>query len=231
MYLTTQLFVKYGQTSKWTNVTPIVPGFASLYRSAVLPHIDIDAPGLIIEDFNMTFELHHRRLGKIGFVPGASAYTQDPDRLGDYVKQVSRWSLGFWQTVRRHGFWWSGFSLALALLVCELLVSSALLLLLPLYILVNVMTALLGTPTPLVQTPVPTVFSQQLTLQLLLVAFVLPDYLVTCFCATVERQPRVLVYGLASIPLRLVDAVVSLRALVQAWRRSSSGTWVSPARR
>ena len=40
-----------------------------------LRDIDIDAPGLVIEDFNMTFEVHAKRLGRIAFRPGRRSPT------------------------------------------------------------------------------------------------------------------------------------------------------------
>ena len=121
VYLLTQLLQKFGQSWRRTNVVHIVPGAASMYRVEALAQIELEAPGLVIEDFNMTFEVHHRHLGRIAFHPGARAITQDPDNLRDYTRQVRRWSLGFWQTVRRHGFWPSRFCLALVVTVFELL--------------------------------------------------------------------------------------------------------------
>ena len=104
-YVVIQYLIKYGQAARPINVVSIVPGFASMYRTRILGDIDIAAPGLAIEDFNMTFEVHAKRLGRIAFRPQAAiAYTQDPDTFADYRKQLHRWTLGFWQTVRRHGF-------------------------------------------------------------------------------------------------------------------------------
>ncbi len=102
IYAVGQRALKFGQTSRYLNATPIVPGFASIYRTAVLPRININPPGLAIEDFNMTFEVYQKRLGQVGFTLGAVAVTQDPDNLHDYVRQTRRWALGLWQTVRRH---------------------------------------------------------------------------------------------------------------------------------
>src|SRR5699024_1135322 len=66
----------------------------------------------------------HKRLGKIAFHPSVNATTQEPDNLGDYLRQIKRWNLGFWQTLRRHGLWPSGFCAALVLFVTEVLVAS-----------------------------------------------------------------------------------------------------------
>ena len=124
LYIVVQLLLKYGQAARGANVVSIVPGFASMYRTSALQEIDVVAPGLVIEDFNMTFEIHARKLGRIAFHPSAAvAYTQDPDRLQDYMKQVRRWILGFWQTVRRHRKQTGRFWLVLATYIFELLMS------------------------------------------------------------------------------------------------------------
>ena len=125
LYLVVQLLVKFGQAAKWANAVTIVPGFASMYRTRALAHIDVVGAGLVIEDFNMTFEVHAKKLGRIEFHPWAAvAYTQDPDNLNEYVKQVRRWILGFWQTVRRHQFRASVFWFALMIFIFELITSS-----------------------------------------------------------------------------------------------------------
>ena len=129
VYAMTQLLVKYGQAARWANVVTIVPGFASMYRTDILQRIDITAPGLVIEDFNMTFEVHAKKLGRIAFQPDcAVAYTQDPDTWHDYLSQIRRWTLGYWQTVRLHGMHVGRFWTALALQIAELLSSSVVLL-------------------------------------------------------------------------------------------------------
>ena len=93
IYSIGQRVLKYGQTSRRFNATPIVPGFASIYRSDVLPRIDMNPPGLVIEDFNMTFEVYQKDLGKVGFTLAAVAVTQDPDNFHDYIRQTKRWAL------------------------------------------------------------------------------------------------------------------------------------------
>ena len=45
IYAIGQRVLKYGQTTRRFNATPIVPGFASIYRSEVLPRIDMNPPG------------------------------------------------------------------------------------------------------------------------------------------------------------------------------------------
>ena len=215
LYTVVQLLMKYGQASRPANVVSIVPGFASMYRSRVLPHIDLTAPGLLIEDFNMTFEVHAKKLGRIEFHPSAAnAYTQDPNNLRDYTRQVRRWSLGFWQTVRRHGIRRSKFGLALLLHVIELIASSLLLVLtLPL----TVASLISG--------------SDFLRPEHILLGVLLPDFLLTVITALVLRRPGVLVLGLAFPLVRIIDGSICLATVVQAWTRRTTGAWTSPSRR
>jgi cellulose synthase/poly-beta-1,6-N-acetylglucosamine synthase-like glycosyltransferase len=226
-------WLKYGQTWRWTNVTAIVPGFASMYRTSVLSAMDLNPPGLVIEDFNMTFEIHHKRLGKIGFRPAAHATTQDPDNFRDYCRQVLRWHLGFWQTVRRHGLWRSWFCAALVLFLAEVLTASVGIVLLVGVLVVVGVAALVSQVEPAgawlagLVDPV----GDFLTLTNLLLFLALPDYLLTCLTALVFRRPSLLLYGVGFLGLRFVDATVALLAIPMAWRIRSNGQWTSPARR
>jgi poly-beta-1,6-N-acetyl-D-glucosamine synthase len=231
-YFVFQRFVKYGQCWKYANVAPIVPGFASLYRTSVLDKISIDEPGLIIEDFNMTFEVHHRKLGLIAFDPRARAYTLDPHRLPDYRRQVRRWSLGFWQTVRRHGVWAGKFWASLALMITELLTSSVALVAALGAFIVLVAHDLLGSTIAHVGAlqGITDGVSSHLSYRVLVIGILLPDYLLTCVTAVMERRPRYLFLGLFFIPLRIVDAIAVLGALPKAWFVESTGRWTSPER-
>lgn len=130
LYAAVQLLMKYGQGAGAANVVNIVPGFASMYRTRIVREIDVDAPEPRIEDFNMTFEVHAKKLGRIEFHPSAAvAYTQDPDNLRDYTRQVRRWTLGFGQTVRRHGWNRGQFWVVLYVHVLELISASFVLIL------------------------------------------------------------------------------------------------------
>ncbi|SFK90355.1 Glycosyl transferase family group 2 [Amycolatopsis sacchari] len=220
-YALLQRLLKFGQTWHRTNATHIVPGFASLYRGRVLPSIDINPPGLVIEDFNMTFEVYRRRLGKVGFSLGARAVTQDPDTWRDYVRQVRRWALGFWQTVRRFRPRWDLFTAMLAAYVGELVLAGVLLVSLPLLVLVLVL------PVPVLHDLVAGYFS----LGTVGLGVVLPDVLLTVLVAAVERRPRYLLAAPFFLPLRIVDAAIALAAIPLAWRARSTGRWKSPVRR
>jgi cellulose synthase/poly-beta-1,6-N-acetylglucosamine synthase-like glycosyltransferase len=232
IYAIGQRVVKFGQTWLRTNATHIVPGFASMYRSSVLPHIDMNPPGLVIEDFNMTFEVYQKRLGKVGFSLAAVAVTQDPDTIGDYVRQTKRWAIGMWQTVRRHPPRANLFTAMLALLLLELVTSSLLLLLLPLLLIVLVIPDLAGSALSWpVFSEVHAVVASHMTLPAAFFGILVPDLILTCVVAVVERQPRLLLFGLFFPLLRLLDAAIGLYAVPVAWLSASSGRWKSPARR
>src|SRR5260370_41157974 len=117
-----------------------------MYRTEVLPYIDMNPPGLVIEDFNMTFEVYQKKLGKVGFTLGAVAGTQDPDNFGDYVRQTRRWAVGLWQTVRLHPPRANLFTVMLTVLLLELVTSSRLFLLMPLLLTVLLIPDVSGGP-------------------------------------------------------------------------------------
>ncbi len=232
IYAIGQRVLKFGQTWARTNATPIVPGFASMYRTEVLPQIDMNPPGLVIEDFNMTFEVYQKRLGKVGFTLGAVAVTQDPDNFGDYVRQTKRWAVGLWQTVRRHPPRANLFTAMLTALLLELVTSSLLFLVLPLLLLVLFVPDVAGgAPAWPVFAQVYTVVTLHVRLSSVLVGILLPDFALTCVAAAVERQPRLLLFAPFYPAMRLVDAAIGISAIPVAWLTRANGRWRSPARR
>jgi biofilm PGA synthesis N-glycosyltransferase PgaC len=231
VYLAVQYLLKYGQAARAVNVVSIVPGFASMYRTAVLGFIDIDAPGLSIEDYNMTFEIHAKSLGRIAFRPGSAvALTQDPDRLGDYVTQVGRWSLGFWQTLLRHGWQPRLFFLVTWLSACELIVSCAILLLaLPVAALsgmADLLSSLTWDPSGIARD-----LSSALPAWVLVLGVAVPDLALSLIVAIATRNARFLLFAPAFPLLRILDAALCLRAARRALSGSSSTVWQSPERR
>lgn len=231
IYSMTQYLLKFGQTWRRMNATHIVPGFASLYRTSVLPSIEVNPPGLVIEDFNMTFEVYQKRLGKVGFTPSAVAATQDPGRIRDYVRQSKRWSLGLWQTVRRHPPRLNLFTAMLALLLLELLTSSIMLVLLPLVLLVLLLPLIAdGTLEWPWFADVHEAVAGYMTIPALLLGIVLPDLLLTLVVTITRRQPRFLLYAWLYLPLRVLDSAIALYSLPLAWLSRSTGRWSSPQR-
>ncbi|MFJ4038680.1 glycosyltransferase [Microbacterium sp. NPDC090007] len=230
-YVCTQYLHKFGQAARAADAVAIVPGFASLYRTDILDEVDIDAPGLSIEDFNMTFEVHAKRLGRIAFHPEcAIAETQDPAILRDYSAQMRRWSLGFWQTVRRHGVRPGLFWTSVGVFAVETVVSSvALAAVLPL-LLIATLAGLGSLVLPGEAAAVAAGVATALPAGPVALAFVIVDAVMTAFvCAVSRTRPRawMLLFPL----LRVWDAVLCLRALAAALGRPSDGRWRSPARR
>lgn len=88
------------------NVVYVSPGCASMYRTNVLAKLTID-PSTLAEDMDLTMQVH-RLCERVTYVPEACVMTQDPRTLSDYIKQVQRWSRGFWQVVLKHNVVWIG---------------------------------------------------------------------------------------------------------------------------
>ncbi|WP_051370963.1 glycosyltransferase family 2 protein [Mesorhizobium loti] len=225
LYRILQTAFQYGQSWKWANVSYIAPGFASIYRTSALRLIDITAPGLVIEDFNMTFEVQRKQLGRVAYSPKARCSSEDPFNLNDYRKQVQRWYLGFWQTVRRHGVWPGRFWLSLGGLLTELMLISLFALALPFAAILYLAT---GIQTPAISLGELAV--HPVSPLGLLVLFLAVDYALTFIVAIIECRPSLLVYGLAFPFIRLLDAALFLRALVKSFSAKSDGRWISPER-
>jgi biofilm PGA synthesis N-glycosyltransferase PgaC len=232
IYAIGQRILKFGQTYSRVNATHIVPGFASMYRSEVLARIDLNPPGLVIEDFNMTFEVYQKRLGKVAFTLSAVAVTQDPVRIRDYIKQTRRWSIGLWQTVRRHPPQANLFTAMLAVLLLEFITASVIFVILPLIAVLLVIPDL--APSTLHWAPmadVHTAVAAHMNLTALLFGVGLTDYGLTLLVAFLDRRARLLFLGVFFPFVRVIDSVISLSALAVAWFARSNGTWKSPPRR
>ncbi|GAA1105308.1 MAG: glycosyltransferase family 2 protein [Nocardiopsis sp. BM-2018] len=232
LYFMLQYFMRFGQTWKRANTSFIVPGFASVYRSRALREITVNPPGLVIEDFNMTFEVHRKRLGRISMRPDTKAYSQDPFTFKDYRKQVGRWTLGFWQTVRRHKVWPSFFWVALALYIIEVVLVSFLFLVtvaIAVFVLIGTFggEAVAGLPYFSDGFTAVTAF---LPLTALMIGLLVPDYMLTCVMTMIRRRPSYLFYGLFFFPIRVVDSYLSLRMIPKAWTAKSDGRWSPPTR-
>lgn len=79
----------------------VFPGPITCFRTDILKDLDFEANSLT-EDFDITLQVHRKKLGKILFIPGAVNYTQDPQTLRDFCKQNLRWQRGFFQGVKKY---------------------------------------------------------------------------------------------------------------------------------
>lgn len=79
----------------------VFPGPITSFKTDILPMLDFEAETLT-EDFDITLQVHRKKLGKIVFIPKAINYTQDPQTLSDFCKQNLRWQRGFFQGVKKY---------------------------------------------------------------------------------------------------------------------------------
>lgn len=218
-----QIGMRLGQTWKHTNVSFIIPGSLALYRSSVLRKLEIDAPGLVIEDFNMTFEVHKKKLGKIAYSPYVFGIHQDPYTLNDYIKQVRRWNLGFFQTVKRHGIWFSFFWIATTFYYTELYVYALFFVTVPVLVIFLFMYHVIQFRIFFI--------TYTITWFDLIFGIFAIDYFMTVLASYFERNPSLLFYGIGFVFLRYIDSFIYIFSPFQAlFFRSSNGVWSSPKR-
>lgn len=231
LYALAQQLVKYGQAAKRANVMPVAPGFASMYRTDILSQIDIARPGLVIEDFNMTFEVHTKKLGRIAFDPRyAIAYTQDPDNWHDYMAQVYRWALGYWQTIRAHHRNFGKFWVWMAVQATETIMSVVSLICMVPVMLFTAYTDTLGHTygNPVVAGHV---ILGTLNYWYILLGFFGPDLLLTIYAVISTRRLSLLLLSPFFPFMRFIDAYITIRSIWAAFHTHSNGSWVSPVRR
>jgi len=222
MYRIIQAMIRYGQTWKYTNVSMIIPGYASIYRSSALENIKINAPNLVIEDYNMTFEVHHKKLGKIAYSPSVRSASQDPVNFRDYIRQVKRWNLGMWQTIRRHGIWPAFFWVSTGAFISEIFFYSIYWVIFPFLLL---WSALGRFAVPFIPPGLNIFYLLNFFLGIMLA-----DYILTVIVAIYEKKPVLLLYGPAFFILRYIDAFMFVYTLPLAFFTHSDGRWTSPKR-
>ena len=94
----------------------VVPGCATIYRSYIFDKVKIPY-GTMTEDMDFTFLLHRMGYNNMIFEDKAVVYTQDPRNIKDFVKQITRWYTGFWQSVKKHEIPWHAQTLDLVVVL------------------------------------------------------------------------------------------------------------------
>jgi biofilm PGA synthesis N-glycosyltransferase PgaC len=89
----------YRQGQHALGVITVAPGCASTYATRILNSLDWSGQTLV-EDMDVTIQIHRRHLGAVAFTPHAVAYTQDPQTVRQYIGQLTRWYCGTWQVMR-----------------------------------------------------------------------------------------------------------------------------------
>lgn len=96
----------YGQhlirrMQSWFGMISVMPGPITSFRTDIIKHLDFAVESLT-EDFDITLQIHRKKLGKIKFIPGAVNFTQDPQTLADFCHQTARWQRGFFQGMLKY---------------------------------------------------------------------------------------------------------------------------------
>lgn len=227
LYKILQLTFMYGQTWKHANVNMVVPGFAALYRTKIFRRLTIDTPGIWIEDFNLAFQIHKKKLGTIGYHPSIFAEYEDPIALGDYWNQVKRWNVGLFQTIRVHGVWPSFFWLSLIVFHLEIISLVFFITFLPfmfLYVLVLYFGLVPPSPAEIYLSDLRIYYIETL------IGLTVIDYLITVGVALHERKYRLLIYGPFFLFFQFIHSLIFLSALRKGFFGKSEGKWI-PARR
>jgi poly-beta-1,6-N-acetyl-D-glucosamine synthase len=96
----------YGQhiirrMQSWVGMISVMPGPITCFRTDIIKELNFATESLT-EDFDITLQIHRKKLGRIKFIPGAVNYTQDPQTLRDFCNQTARWQRGFFQGVIKY---------------------------------------------------------------------------------------------------------------------------------
>lgn len=190
-------------------VITVAPGCASTYATRILGELDWHSQTLV-EDMDLTVQIHRQRLGRIVFVPHAVAYTQDPRSIAHYIGQITRWYSGTWQVMllRRLPFGRQRIDAEFALLTGESLLYAVLILAAPLLL--------------------------WLQPSAVLAWFVLDQALWLALAAVFAlhgRRPDILLYFPAYLGIRAINCAVLLRTFwLEVIRRQARRQWFSVAR-
>lgn len=96
----------YGQhifrrLQSWAQIISVLPGPVTCFKTDILKDLDFATESLT-EDFDLTLQIHRKKLGNIRFIPEAINYTQDPRTIHDFIQQTLRWQRGFFQGLKKY---------------------------------------------------------------------------------------------------------------------------------
>lgn len=215
----------------------IASGCSTVWRVEALRKVTFDHR-MYTEDFNLTMQVHRKRLGAIRYQSSAVVWTQDPFSLRSYWRQNYRWSRAFWESVRRYRVGLCWFGVWNKPLRPSMLDTSAALMLTVLF--------LYGIALTLV--PLLVIYPVSLDLWILTLdtsaeyaLWLAMQYALVCSLVLLTgieaRRPWILLYAPIILVLIYVDILISTLALLAVtrsmYRRGISGSssaWTSPAR-
>lgn len=79
----------------------VISGALGAFRREALETIGGYSEDTIVEDMDITVSLARAGLN-VGYNPDAIAYTEAPERVGDFLKQRYRWTFGSFQVAAKH---------------------------------------------------------------------------------------------------------------------------------
>jgi cellulose synthase/poly-beta-1,6-N-acetylglucosamine synthase-like glycosyltransferase len=85
----------------WFNMIAVFHGPITSFKTSIIKDLDFKNHSLT-EDFDLSLQVHRKKLGKIRYIPEAINYTQDPRNLKDFCDQTARWQRGFFQGVTKY---------------------------------------------------------------------------------------------------------------------------------
>lgn len=88
----------YRRIQSFLGMVSVFPGPVTSFRTDILSQLDLTGNN-VTEDFDITLQVHRKKLGKIVYIPKAVNYTQDPQSFRDFCKQSMRWYRGFFQGI------------------------------------------------------------------------------------------------------------------------------------
>ncbi len=91
----------YRRIQSMLGMVSVFPGPVTCFRTDILSKLDINGHN-VTEDFDITLQVHRKKLGKVIYIPKAVNYTQDPQSYSDFCKQSMRWYRGFFQGIREY---------------------------------------------------------------------------------------------------------------------------------
>ena len=89
------------RTFAWLDCMQVISGAIGAFRKKELLTIGGYSSDTIVEDMDVTISLA-RYKHKIEYNSKAMAYTEAPEKIRDFLKQRSRWTLGGFQVLKKH---------------------------------------------------------------------------------------------------------------------------------
>lgn len=226
-----QMLMIFGQTWRLANSAMVIPGGCSIYRASVLKKLKLDTPGILIEDFNLAFQVHKKKLGKIAHDPKIFCYDKEPRNLQDYWRQVKRWNTGYFQTIRKQGIWLSAFWIFSGIFTLEVLINAVFMVLLSVFLILFTVLIYLVLFNPHNDLFSSILWDSSLPL-LKTVGFIFAyDYLFSIIAFFKQRKALILFYGLGFLFIRLLDSLILLASIKPGFFSDSSGIWKPPERK